>query len=50
MAKTARKSLCVRVKNKLKCNKLKGCKLAKGSKRTFCRTRKNKTRKVKSKK
>ena len=31
MAKTARKSLCVRVKNKLKCKKLKGCKLAKGS-------------------
>lgn len=45
MAKTARKSICKRVKNPKKCKKLKGCKLAKGTKRTFCRTKKNKTRK-----
>lgn len=47
MGKTMRKSLCTRVKKHPRCNKLKGCKLAKGKKRTFCRTKKNKTRKSK---
>ena len=41
----AKKSLCRRVKNQTKCKKLKGCKTAKGPKRTFCRKKKNHTKK-----
>ena len=44
----SKKSLCKRVKkNQTKCRKLKGCKTAKGPKRTFCRKKKNNTRKNK---
>ena len=41
----AKKSLCRRVKAQTKCKKLKGCKTAKGPKRTFCRKKKNHTKK-----
>lgn len=46
------KSLCrgKRVSNPNKCKKLKGCKVAKGSKRTYCRkTHNNKSNSVKPK-
>jgi hypothetical protein len=44
----SKKSLCKRVKkNQTKCRKLKGCKTAKGPKRTFCRKKKNNTKKNK---
>ena len=44
------KSLCVgkRVKPN-KCKKLRGCKVARGTKRTFCRKSKNKSRKRRNK-
>ena len=35
-----RKTICKRVKNKTKCKKLKGCKLAKGKSRSYCRVKK----------
>ena len=43
------KSLCQgkRVKNPNKCKKIRGCKVANGKKRTFCRKAKNKTKKAK---
>jgi hypothetical protein len=43
------KSLCQgkRVKNPNKCKKTRGCKVANGKKRTFCRKAKNKTKKTK---
>ena len=47
------KSLCrgKRVINPNKCKKVKGCKVAKGSKRTYCRkTHNKKSKSVKSKK
>ena len=47
MAKTMRRTICKRVKNKTRCKKLKGCKLAKGKKRSYCRTKKNKSHKKK---
>ncbi len=47
MAKTMRRTICKRVKNKTRCKKLKGCKLAKGKKRSYCRTKKNRSRKKK---
>ena len=40
-----KKSMCSRVKKEKPCKRLHGCKYAKGSKRQFCRTRKNKSRK-----
>ena len=43
-------SLCTNVKYSTKCKKLKGCKTAKGKKRTFCRIKKNKTKKNRGKK
>lgn len=40
------KSLCVKKRVKPnKCKKLRGCKVARGTKRTFCRKAKNKTSK-----
>lgn len=42
-----RRTICKRVKNKTRCKKLKGCKLAKGKKRSYCRTKKNRSRKKK---
>jgi hypothetical protein len=46
---SSRKNLCKgkRVSTPNKCKKVKGCKVAKGTKRTFCRKKKNtrKTRK-----
>lgn len=46
MAATKRKSLCKgkSVKNPNRCKKVRGCKVAKGPKRTFCRTAKNRKR------
>lgn len=46
MAATKRKSLCQgkSVKNPNRCKKVRGCKVAKGPKRTFCRTAKNRKR------
>ena len=45
------KSLCKgkRVANPNKCKKLRGCKVARGSKRSFCRTKHNKRTKKGSK-
>ena len=51
MRKTMKnKSLCkgARVEKPNKCKKLKGCKVAKGTKRVFCRKTKNKSMKNKS--
>jgi hypothetical protein len=51
MKKTMKnKSLCkgARVEKPNKCKKLKGCKVAKGTKRVFCRKTKNKSMKNKS--
>lgn len=45
----SKKSLC-KSKNDTKCRKLRGCKVAKGTKRRFCRKIKNKSYKVRSKK
>lgn len=40
------KSLCVKKRvNPNKCKKLRGCKVARGTKRTFCRKAKNRTSK-----
>jgi len=41
------KNLCLkkRVQTPNKCKKVKGCKVAKGTKRTYCRKAKNKTSK-----
>ena len=41
----ARKSICKgkSVKNPNRCKKLRGCKVAKGAKRTFCRKKHNRT-------
>jgi len=43
------KNLCLRksVKSPNKCKKVRGCKVAKGSKRTYCRKAKNQTSKAK---
>lgn len=43
MASHRRRSMCTRVKkHSVKaCRRLKGCKYARGTKRRFCRTRKN---------
>lgn len=45
-------NLCLRksVKNPNKCKKVKGCKVAKGTKRTYCRKAHNKTSKRKTSK
>ena len=51
MRKTMKnKSLCkgARVEKPNKCKKLKGCKVAKGTRRVFCRKTKNKSMKNKS--
>ena len=42
------KSLCkgLRTKNPNKCKKMRSCKVASGSKRTFCRKKHNKNRKT----
>lgn len=45
----SKRSLC-KSKSDKKCKKLKGCKVAKGTKRRFCRKIKNKSYKNKSKK
>ena len=44
------KNLCLRksVKNPNRCSKVRGCKVAKGSKRTYCRKAHNKTSKRKT--
>lgn len=44
------KSLCKRkrVKNPNRCTKVRGCKVAKGSKRTYCRKKHNKSKRRKT--
>jgi hypothetical protein len=46
------KNLCLRksVKNPNRCSKVKGCKVAKGPKRSFCRKSHNKTKRKTAKK
>ncbi len=39
----SKKSLCNKTKKAVRCNRLKGCKVANGKKRTFCRKKKNHT-------
>lgn len=39
-----RKSICKKVKRIRRCTRLRGCKIAKGSKRTFCRKKHNQTK------
>ena len=41
--------MATRSKQAIRCNKLKGCKVAKGKKRTFCRKKKNHTYSMKKK-
>lgn len=45
----SKKSLCNKTKKTVRCSKLKGCKVAKGKKRTFCRKKKNHTYSMKKK-
>ena len=45
MSKTRRRSHCVRIKTPVKCNRFKSCKYASGTKRKFCRKKRNSTSK-----
>lgn len=40
-----KRSHCVRIKKEVKCNRFKSCKYASGSKRKFCRKKRNYTHK-----
>ena len=45
MPQSKRRSHCVKIKKPVKCNRFKSCKYASGTKRKFCRKKKNHTSK-----